>query len=96
MKSKQISHHGVHLFSESFGAPEDIPILLIMGAMSSGVWWSEAFCRQLAAVGRYVIRYDHRDTGRSTSYESGQINYSVEDCEDRKTVQRSHAFRPRS
>lgn len=82
MKSKQISNNKVHLFSESFGSPEDIPILLIMGAMASGVWWSEAFCRQLAAVGRYVIRYDHRDTGRSTSYEPGQINYSVEDLAD--------------
>ncbi|KAM3099084.1 alpha/beta fold hydrolase [Phormidesmis sp. 146-12] len=71
MESKQISNNGVHLFSESFGSPEDIPILLIMGAMASGVWWSEAFCCQLAAAGRYVIRYDHRDTGRSTSYEPG-------------------------
>jgi pimeloyl-ACP methyl ester carboxylesterase len=82
MKSKQISHNGVQLFSESFGSPDDTPILLIIGAMSSGVWWSEAFCRQLAAVGRYVIRYDHRDTGQSTSYEPGQINYSIEDLAD--------------
>ena len=82
MKSKQISHNGVQLFSESFGSPDDAPILLIMGAMSSGVWWPEAFCCQLAAVGRSVIRYDHRDTGRSTSYEPGQINYSVEDLAD--------------
>lgn len=82
MKSKQISHNGVQLFSESFGSPDDAPILLIMGAMSSGIWWSEAFCCQLAAAGRYVIRYDHRDTGKSTSYEPGQSNYSVEDLAD--------------
>lgn len=82
MKSKQISHNGVQLFSESFGSPDDAPILLIMGAMSSGIWWPGAFCHQLAAVGRYVIRYDHRDTGKSTSYEPGQINYSVEDLAD--------------
>lgn len=82
MKSKQISINGVHLFSESFGSPDDTPILLIMGATASAIWWPEAFCRQLAAVGRYVIRYDHRDTGCSTSYEPGQINYSVEDLAD--------------
>jgi pimeloyl-ACP methyl ester carboxylesterase len=82
MQSKQIRNHGVHLFSESFGSSDDIPILLIMGAMSSGIWWSEAFCCQLAAVGRHVIRYDHRDTGKSTSYEPGQSNYSVEDLAD--------------
>jgi pimeloyl-ACP methyl ester carboxylesterase len=79
MQSQQIRNNGVQLFSESFGSPNDAPILLIMGAMSSGIWWPAEFCRQLAAVGRYVIRYDHRDTGCSTHYESGQINYSVED-----------------
>jgi pimeloyl-ACP methyl ester carboxylesterase len=82
MKSKQISNNGVHLFSESFGSPNDTPILLIMGAMASAVWWPEDFCRQLADLGRYVIRYDHRDTGRSTSYEQGKISYSVEDLAD--------------
>ena len=82
MESKWISYNGIRLFSESFGTPDDPPILLIMGAMSSAVWWAEDFCCQLAALGRYVIRYDHRDTGRSTSYELGHIHYSVEDLAD--------------
>ena len=82
MESKWISHNGVSLFSESFGTPDDPAILLIMGAMASAVWWVEDFCCQLAALGRYVIRYDHRDTGRSTSYEPGHIYYSVEDLAD--------------
>jgi pimeloyl-ACP methyl ester carboxylesterase len=81
MKSKEITGN-VRLFSESFGSPEDAPILLIMGATASGVWWAEEFCGQLAATGRFVIRYDHRDTGRSMSYLPGQINYSVEDLAD--------------
>lgn len=33
-------------------------------------------------MGRYVIRYDHRDTGKSTSYERGQAPYSVEELAD--------------
>lgn len=82
MESKSISHNEVRLFSESFGTPGDPPILLIMGAMSSAVWWAEDFCCQLAALGRYVIRYDHRDTGRSTSYELGHIHYSVGNLAD--------------
>ncbi|MGL5084086.1 MAG: alpha/beta fold hydrolase [Microcoleaceae cyanobacterium] len=82
MESKWINHNEVRLFSESFGNPSDQPILLIMGAMSSAVWWAEDFCCQLAALGRYVIRYDHRDTGRSTSYELGHTHYSVEDLAD--------------
>jgi pimeloyl-ACP methyl ester carboxylesterase len=82
MKTKQINANGVELFSESFGDPSDPTILLIMGAMASAVWWPEEFCLQLASRGRHVIRYDHRDTGRSTSYAPGQIEYSVEEMAD--------------
>ena len=30
----------------------------------------------LAGGGRFVVRYDHRDTGRSTSYEPGRPGYT--------------------
>jgi pimeloyl-ACP methyl ester carboxylesterase len=69
MKDKYIKANGIDLYTESFGEPSNPTILLIMGAMASAVWWPEEFCRQLAARGRHVIRYDHRDTGRSVSYE---------------------------
>ena len=55
------------LFTESVGDRAAPPVLLIMGAMASGVWWPASFCVQLAGRGRFVIRYDHRDTGRSTA-----------------------------
>jgi pimeloyl-ACP methyl ester carboxylesterase len=82
MQIKQIESDGISLYSESFGSPADPPVLLIMGAMSSALWWPEDFCRQLANLGRYVIRYDHRDTGRSTCYPPGTSSYSVEDLAD--------------
>ncbi len=82
MTNKQISNGNVVLFSESFGSPHNAPILLIMGAAASSIWWPKAFCQQLADLGRFVIRYDHRDTGASTSYEPGQNHYSVEDLAD--------------
>jgi pimeloyl-ACP methyl ester carboxylesterase len=72
----------VTLYTEEFGATADPAILLIMGAMASGVWWPEDFCRQLAGRGRRVIRYDHRDTGQSTTYPSGEVAYRVEDLAD--------------
>ncbi|QOY92019.1 alpha/beta hydrolase [Paludibaculum fermentans] len=53
-----------------------------MGAMASGVWWPRAFCTELASRGRFVIRYDHRDTGRSTSYGPGGATYSTETLAD--------------
>lgn len=78
----RVETNGVALHTETFGDPSDPVVLLIMGAMSSAVWWPEGFCLQLADRGRYVIRYDHRDTGRSTAYEPGQIAYTVDDLAD--------------
>jgi pimeloyl-ACP methyl ester carboxylesterase len=78
MTSRYIEANGVTIFTEAFGAADDPPVLLIMGAMASGVWWPADFCQRLADEGRYVIRYDHRDTGRSTSYQAGTTSYTVE------------------
>ena len=35
------------------------------------LWWPDGLCRMLAEPGRFVIRYDQRDTGRSRTYEPG-------------------------
>lgn len=66
------------LFTESMGNRDAPCVLLIMGAMASGAWWPREFCARLAERGRFVIRYDHRDTGRSTNYGPGGANYSTE------------------
>jgi pimeloyl-ACP methyl ester carboxylesterase len=50
-----------------------------MGIGASMLWWDEGFCRMLAAGGRFVIRYDHRDTGRSVTYEPGRPEYTGAD-----------------
>jgi pimeloyl-ACP methyl ester carboxylesterase len=71
--------NGVDLCMEAFGEPGDPPVLLIAGGASSMDWWEDEFCRRLAAGGRYVIRYDHRDTGRSTAFPAGAPPYSGPD-----------------
>ena len=73
---------GVDLCVETFGVEGDASILLISGAAASMDWWPEAFCERLAAAGRYVIRYDHRDTGRSVAYEPGAPGYTGQDLVD--------------
>ncbi len=74
-----IEANGVELCTEAFGDPADAPILLIMGIEASMLWWEEDFCWMLAGAGRFVIRYDHRDTGRSVTYEPGRPEYTAAD-----------------
>jgi pimeloyl-ACP methyl ester carboxylesterase len=74
-----IEANGVDLCTEAFGDPADPPILLVMGMSGSMLWWEEGFCRTLADGGRFVIRYDHRDTGRSITYAPGRPGYTATD-----------------
>jgi pimeloyl-ACP methyl ester carboxylesterase len=79
MTERLIEANGVELCAEAVGDPADPPILLIMGIGASMLWWEEGFCRMLADGGRFVIRYDHRDTGRSVTYPHGQPGYTGAD-----------------
>lgn len=74
-----IDANGVELCTEAFGDPRDPPVLLVHGVGASMLWWDERFCRTLAGAGRFVIRYDHRDTGRSVTYEPGRPGYTGAD-----------------
>src|ERR671919_2169314 len=74
-----IRTNGVDLCVQTFGDRAAPPILLIIGGASSMDWWEDGFCERLAAGSRFVIRYDHRDTGRSVSYEPGAALYSLHD-----------------
>jgi pimeloyl-ACP methyl ester carboxylesterase len=74
-----IEANEVKLCTEHFGNPADPPVLLVMGIGGSMLWWDEGFCRMLADGGRLVIRYDHRDTGRSVTYEPGHPGYTGAD-----------------
>ncbi|MCP9229525.1 alpha/beta fold hydrolase [Mesorhizobium sp. LMG 17147] len=82
------------IVSQTFGDPAHPAVLLIMGAMASMLWWPEAFCRKLAGEGRFVIRYDNRDTGRSTKYAPGEPPYTFDDmAEDAIRVLDDHGMR---
>lgn len=59
---------------ESFGDPGDPPVLLVMGFGAQLLAWHEDFCRALAARGRYVIRYDNRDCGLSTTFDDHPVD----------------------
>lgn len=57
----------VRLWTESVGDEKNPPLLLIAGGNLSGYSWPDPFVDILVAGGIRVIRYDHRDTGKSTN-----------------------------
>lgn len=79
MEERTIEGEGVKIQTQAFGNLDDPPILLIMGAFASMAWWPDDFAELLASGGRYVIRYDNRDTGLSTAYAPGTAKYTLED-----------------
>ena len=82
MTEHMITVRDVQLCAETFGDPGQPALLLIAGVGESMLWWEDDFCRMLAAGGRFVIRYDQRDTGRSVTYEPGRPGYDARDLEE--------------
>ena len=65
---------GIELEYDTFGSPDDPALLLVMGFTAQMIAWDEAFCRQLADQGRYVIRFDNRDCGLSSKLDGVEID----------------------
>jgi len=63
----------VKLCYETFGDPADPALLLVMGLGTQMVAWREDFCRQLVDHGFFVIRFDNRDSGKSTSMDGAPV-----------------------
>lgn len=70
---------GAQICVEAIGDEADPAILVIGGATWSMDWWEDELCHLLAEQGRRVVRYDQRDTGRSTSYPRGAPGYTGAD-----------------
>ncbi|MGH8868508.1 MAG: alpha/beta fold hydrolase [Actinomycetes bacterium] len=79
MAERLVTVDGVELCLERFGDPADPALVLISGAAASMDWWEVEFCERLAHEGRLVVRYDHRDTGRSVTSPVGEPSYSGAD-----------------
>jgi pimeloyl-ACP methyl ester carboxylesterase len=61
---------GIDIAYQVFGDKDGSPLILIMGLGSQMVLWDDEFCRQLAACGYRVVRFDNRDVGLSTKLDA--------------------------
>ena len=64
--TQRVAANGIELAYETFGDRGDPPVVLVMGLGTQMIAWPDALCEQIAAGGRYVVRYDNRDVGLST------------------------------
>ncbi|MHA2035814.1 MAG: alpha/beta fold hydrolase [Promethearchaeota archaeon] len=61
--------NNIEIEYETFGNPEDMPLLLIMGLGSQMIQWEEGFINSLTSRAFFVIIFDNRDVGLSSKYE---------------------------
>jgi pimeloyl-ACP methyl ester carboxylesterase len=78
-QERSIQRAQIHLWTETFGDPQHPAILLIMGAGASGIFWPDRFCENLSKGGYFVIRYDHRDVGKSSYVDYQKEPYTLDD-----------------
>lgn len=68
--------NGVELCVQTFGEPTAPPVLLIGNTLLT---WPDELCERLARTLRRVVRYDLRDTGRSTTVDPDAPGYTLRD-----------------
>lgn len=65
--------NGIEIEYDCFGKDDAEAILLISGLGTQMIRWSETFCQMLAEQGYRVIRFDNRDTGLSTHFDTAPM-----------------------
>jgi pimeloyl-ACP methyl ester carboxylesterase len=66
----KIKANGIDIEYDCFGNHDAQAVLLISGLGTQMTRWSETFCQLLANQGYRVIRFDNRDAGLSTHFDS--------------------------
>ncbi|SFL13592.1 alpha/beta fold hydrolase [Methylobacterium pseudosasicola] len=78
LRSAHLAANGITLAYDSFGDEAAETILLIAGLGTQMIRWTAPFCRELVTRGYRVVRFDNRDTGRSTHFtEHGAMDFAT-------------------
>jgi pimeloyl-ACP methyl ester carboxylesterase len=66
VRTGKVLANGIEIAYDTFGDATDPAVLLIMGLATQRIAWPDEVCEELAAAGRFVVRFDNRDVGEST------------------------------
>lgn len=72
----------IQISYNTYGSAVHPALLLIMGACCQKIFWTDAFCKKMADLGLFVIRYDHRDVGKSSAIDFNKHPYDTNDMVD--------------
>jgi pimeloyl-ACP methyl ester carboxylesterase len=81
-RTRTVANGDIDLWTEAMGEPGAPCLLLVMAAYWQGRAWPTSFCERLASAGFRVIRYDHRDTGKSSVVDFSKSPYTLADLAD--------------
>jgi len=65
--------NGIEIAYQEVGDPSGEPLLLVMGLATQMLGWDEELCGMLAERGFRVVRFDNRDVGHSTMFDSAGV-----------------------
>ncbi len=80
----RVESNGIRLAYEEFGSATDCVILLIMGLGQQMIGWPDQLVEVLVQSQFRVIRFDNRDTGRSTWFDDKPPVHPAEYVEARR------------
>jgi pimeloyl-ACP methyl ester carboxylesterase len=67
---------GVEIYYETHGERHGRPLVLVMGLGAQLIHWPEPFLERLVASGHFVVTFDNRDVGFSTSFAAaGKVDF---------------------
>src|SRR3954454_19516694 len=69
----------LRIWTERVGDPGLPAVLMVMGAAAQGVSWPDELVGRLVERGVQVIRFDHRDAGRSSVVDFDAHPYTIGD-----------------
>lgn len=73
-----LPHDGrIKISYHTFGDSSDPCVLLLQDVGCPGLYWHHQFCHLIASQGFFVVRYDQRDTGRSSHFKDRRPSSTV-------------------
>jgi pimeloyl-ACP methyl ester carboxylesterase len=79
MQELVVKNKEIELFVQTFGDKNNPAILLISGSAGQAILWNKTLCENLSKAGYFIIRFDNRDTGQSSSAIYEEQPYTLED-----------------